>query len=182
KNQINRYWTPQYVLGYTNLTFEALYCTGTFYENRLPNSVINTAIAPENASQSIYVLVNFPSATPQSAYIVLYFYQNLDVNGSRTQNVMRNMDIYIDGVIKGNVRLVASEVLTIYPVTVQGTSNLTISPADRSRLPPLLNAMEVFIATQLSEQTSEGFKFLCLVFFTYYVSCLCSALCNGRNV
>ncbi|KAI3465003.1 hypothetical protein Pfo_021666 [Paulownia fortunei] len=162
EERLNRYWTPQQMPGYTNLSFEATSCTGTSYENRPPNSVINTAISPPNASQSIYVPVNFPTTTPQSAYIVLYFYQNL--NGSESLNATRNMDIYVDGVIKGNVKFQnyrSGEVVTIYPVLVQGTANVTISPANGTILAPLLNGMEVFTATELAEQASDGFKVSC---------------------
>ncbi|KAL0360724.1 UNVERIFIED_CONTAM: hypothetical protein Sradi_3756900 [Sesamum radiatum] len=140
--------------GYTNLTFDPRFCSGTAYENRPPNSVINTAISPTNASQSIYVPVNLPTTTPQSAYIVLYFYHNLD-GPPDTLNATRNMDVYIDGVMRRNVKLQglrSGEVVTLYPVLVQGTVNVTISPANGTVLPPLLNGMEVFYGTELSEE------------------------------
>ncbi|KAL0360722.1 UNVERIFIED_CONTAM: hypothetical protein Sradi_3756700 [Sesamum radiatum] len=152
--------------GYTNLTFVPTTCTGQAYENAPPNSVINTAISPTTASQSIYVPVNFPTTTPQSAYIVLYFYQNL---GPDNANATRNMDVYVDGVMLKNVKLQAyssGEVLTLYPVLVQGTANVTISPAKGTVLPPLLNGMEVFYATELAEEagSSNGvFKISCSV-------------------
>ncbi|KAL0314770.1 UNVERIFIED_CONTAM: hypothetical protein Sangu_2321400 [Sesamum angustifolium] len=150
--------------GYTNLTFEPRFCSGTAYENRPPNSVINTAISPTNTSQSIYVPVNLLTPTPQSAYLVLYFYQNSIVDGPpENQNGTRNMDIYIDGVMRRNVKLEgfrSGEVVTLYPVLVQGMVNVTISPANGTVLPPLLNGMEVFYATELAEETSGGFKTL----------------------
>ncbi|KAL0351905.1 UNVERIFIED_CONTAM: putative LRR receptor-like serine/threonine-protein kinase [Sesamum calycinum] len=164
EEQLNRYWTPQPMPGYTNLTFDPLFCSGTAYENRPPNSVINTAISPTNASQSIYVPVNLLTTTPQSAYLVLYFYQNSIVDGPpENQNGTRNMDIYIDGVMRRNVKLEgfrSGEVVTLYPVLVQGMVNVTISPANGTVLPPLLNGMEVFYATELAEETSGGFKTL----------------------
>ncbi|KAL2249698.1 leucine-rich repeat receptor-like serine/threonine-protein kinase At2g14510 [Sesamum indicum] len=156
EEQLNRYWTPQPMPGYTNLTFVPTTCTGTAYENGPPNSVINTAISPTNASQSIYVPVNFPAATPQSAYIVLYFYQDL---GPDNVNATRNMDVYVDGVMTKNVKLQkyrSGEVVTLYPVLVQGTANVTISPANGTVLPPLLNGMEVFYATELAEEASSS--------------------------
>lgn len=153
---------PQQMPGYTNLSFDATFCTGAYYENRPPNSVFNTAITPPKASESIYVPITFPSTTPQSAYLVLYFYQNL--NASKILNATRYMDIYVDGLIRGNVKFdkyTSGEVVTLYPVLVQGIANVTISPAKGTILPPLLNGMEVFIATELAEQASNGYKISC---------------------
>ncbi|KAL0438591.1 UNVERIFIED_CONTAM: putative LRR receptor-like serine/threonine-protein kinase [Sesamum latifolium] len=180
EEQLNRYWTPQPMPGYINLTFVPTSCSGTAYENRPPNSVINTAISPTNASQSIYVPVNLPTITPQSAYIVLYFFQNRIVDGPpENQNGTRNMDVYIDGVMRRNVKLQgfrSGEVVTLYPVLVQGTVNVTISPANGTVLPPLLNGMEVFYGTKLAEETSGGFKILfsiiVVVVFQVFVSLL----------
>ncbi|KAK4390656.1 Leucine-rich repeat receptor-like serine/threonine-protein kinase [Sesamum angolense] len=170
EERLNRYWTPQPMAGYTDLTFAATSCSGTAYDNRPPNAVINTAISPTNASQSIYVPVNFPTTTPQSAYIVLYFYQNSIIDGPpENLNATRNMDVYIDGVMRRNVKLEgfrSGEVVTLYPVLVQGTMNVTISPANGTVLPPLLNGMEVYYATELAEEasTSNGvFKISCSV-------------------
>ncbi|KAL0438594.1 UNVERIFIED_CONTAM: putative LRR receptor-like serine/threonine-protein kinase [Sesamum latifolium] len=147
EERLNRYWTPQPMPGYTNLTFARTSCSGTAYENRPPNSVINTAISPTNASQSIYVPVNLPTTTPQSAYIVLYFYQNRIVDGPpENLNGTRNMDVYIDGVMRRNVKLQgfrSGDVVTLYPILVQGTVNVTISPANGTVLPPLLNGMDL---------------------------------------
>ncbi|KAL2249695.1 UNVERIFIED_CONTAM: hypothetical protein Sindi_2443200 [Sesamum indicum] len=156
--------------GHKNLSFDATACSGSAYENRPPNSVINTAISPANASQSIYVPVNFPTTTPQSAYIVLYFYQNRIVDGPpENQSGTRNMDVYIDGVMRRNVKLeglISGDVVTLYPVLVQGTVNVTISPANGTVLPPLLNGMEVYYATELAEEASSSngvFKISCSV-------------------
>ncbi|KAK4429146.1 putative LRR receptor-like serine/threonine-protein kinase [Sesamum alatum] len=162
EEKLNRYWTPQSMSGYTNLTFLPTSCYGTTYENRPPNSVINTAISPTNASQSIYVPVNLPTSTPQSAYIVLYFYQNRIIDGPpENLNATRNMDVYIDGIMRRNVKLegfTSGEVVTLYPVLFQGTVNVTISPGNGTVLPPLLNGMEVFYGTELAEETSGGVK------------------------
>ncbi|KAK4390660.1 putative LRR receptor-like serine/threonine-protein kinase [Sesamum angolense] len=156
EERLNRYWTPQPMPGYTNLTFVPITCTGTAYENSPPLSVINTAISPTTASQSIYVPINFATTTPQSAYIVLYFYQDL---GPDNVNATRNMDVNVDGVMRKNVKLqtyTSGEVVTLYPVLVQGTANVTISPANGTVLPPLLNGMEVFYATELAEEASSS--------------------------
>ncbi|KAL2249696.1 UNVERIFIED_CONTAM: hypothetical protein Sindi_2443300 [Sesamum indicum] len=162
--------------GYINLTFDSTFCSGANYENRPPNSVINTAISPTNASQSIYVPFNFPTTTPQSAYIVLYFYQNHIVDGPpENLNGTRNMDVYIDGVMRRNVKLEglrSGDVVTLYPVLVQGTMNVTISPANGTVLAPLLNGMEVYYATEVAEETSGGFKIL----FSFIVVVVCQVL------
>lgn len=164
---------------YVNVSFGSISCEGSYHENRAPSSALITAIAPRNASQSIHVPITFPTADPQSAYIVLYFYQSLNASRNPIPNATRYMDVYVDGVMKANVKFEtvrAMEVITLYPVLVQGIANLTISPANGTILPPLLNAMELFLATDLAEQpTSYGYKihlsssllhfFLTLLFF-----------------
>ncbi|KAH6769594.1 hypothetical protein C2S52_014397 [Perilla frutescens var. hirtella] len=156
--ELNRYWMPQPMPGYVNLSFE--YTVGEeYYENRPPTTVLNTAITPQNASQSIHVPITFPTTDPQSAYMVLYFYQNL--NESETLNSTRYMDIYVDGFVRASVKFDefrSGEVVTIYPLLVQDIANVTISPANGTVLPPLLNGMEVFIASELIEQPSFGYK------------------------
>lgn len=150
---------PQQAAGnYVNVSFGAISCAGSYYENRPPSSLLITAIAPQNASQSIHVPITLPTTDPQSAYIVLYFYQNLNASRNPIPNATRYMDIYVDGVMKANVKLEtvrSIEVVTLYPVLVAGIANLTISPANGTILPPLLNGMEVFLATDLAEQASS---------------------------
>lgn len=144
--------------GYANLTFKANNCIGPLYDNWAPDSVINTAISPVDPSLSIYVPINLSDDNPQSAYIVVYFHQRLNENA--TQNFTRNMDIYIDGFIRGTVKLNESEwgeVLSLNNVSVQSVVNITIAPGDGTVLPPLLNGMEVFVSSKLSDElTSDG--------------------------
>ncbi|XP_051139670.1 receptor-like protein kinase At5g59670 [Andrographis paniculata] len=171
----NRYWVPQRMDYYSQLTFErSTACTGRIYENVPPDSVITTAVtpAPTAPSQSIYVPVEFPSTdnttatTAMTVYVVLYFYQGL--NSAEVREPMRIMDIYIDGWLMGSVGLEehdAGEVVTLYPVTVSGgTMNLTISPGEKTALPPLLNGMEVFLAMEMGHEVfSYGFRVSCWI-------------------
>lgn len=47
------------------------------------------------------------------------------------------------------------QVVSLFPVQVLGTANVTISPLNGSELPPILNGMEVYTASDISK---GGFK------------------------
>ncbi|CAK9155082.1 unnamed protein product [Ilex paraguariensis] len=162
EERLNRYWTPKSVPGYLNYSFSVDSCIGMYYENRAPDTVMRTFIVPPTASDSIFLSVDFPTNDPQSTYFVFYF---LDVKKSRTINETRKVDIYIDGALKSEMEIKDGiiYVVSLYPVLVQGTANVTISPANGSVLPPILNGMEVFIARDLLQEkieTNGGLKMI----------------------
>ncbi|RVW66060.1 hypothetical protein CK203_007273 [Vitis vinifera] len=61
-------------------------------------------------------------------------------------------------------------VVSVYPVNVTGTANVTISPAQGTTLPPTLNAMEVFTTIEVSTSKSDPRLSFCAFF--YVLVCL----------
>lgn len=56
-------------------------------------------------------------------------------------------------------------VVTLFPVQVGGFVNVTIAPAEGSTLAPILNAMEIYTAMDVSKASNDHFlNFLALVF------------------
>lgn len=57
-------------------------------------------------------------------------------------------------------------VVTLFPVQVGGFVNVTIAPAEGSTLAPILNAMEIYTAMDVSKAANDHFLnfFLALVF------------------
>ncbi|KAJ0101825.1 hypothetical protein Patl1_06223 [Pistacia atlantica] len=170
-----RVWQPKSVPGYLNVSYsggdETQSCLNQPLENRPPDDLLKNAISPENATDSIYLNVDFKNSTQQSAYFVFYF---LDYNLSTNPYYTRKFEIHIDGALRNVVELNISQfgqVVSLFPVQVSGTANVTISPVSGSKFPPILNGMEVYTATKMDGTgSSHGFKLRCsglslLVFF-----------------
>lgn len=103
-------------------------------------------------NSSITLMVNFHNNSELSAYFVFYF-ATLPSFPDPTRT--RKLTVYVDGQEKNTTDEVRGidncTVVTVYPVNVMGTANVTISPAEGTTLPTILNAMEVFSAIQVSK-------------------------------
>ncbi|XP_062085866.1 uncharacterized protein At1g24485-like [Humulus lupulus] len=147
----NRMWEPQQDPRYVNLYTGSL---GPMVlvdeENSPPDVVMLSAIEAHNTSESIIIPIDFRDKSQVSAYFVLYFdasAKSLAGGGSRI------VAIYIDGLLINTTQLpvpdfvlvTSGDIVSIYPYKVTGgTTNLTISPAQGTSSPAILNAVEVF--------------------------------------
>ncbi|XP_031250130.1 probable LRR receptor-like serine/threonine-protein kinase At4g29180 [Pistacia vera] len=156
-----RVWQPKPVVGYLNISYSDVdenTCLNEAYENQPPDALLKNAISPKNATDSIYLNVDFKNSTQQSAYFVFYF---LDYNLSRNPNYTRKFEIHIDGAFKNVVELNNSQfgqVVSLFPVQVSGTANVTISPFSGSKFPPILNGMEVYTAMKMGSNNNVNVK------------------------
>ncbi|KAM7277639.1 hypothetical protein ACFE04_004773 [Oxalis oulophora] len=174
--QFLREWTSVEMTEYINISMDYIPDGYVFRENEPPWPVMATAIQAKNFTDSIYLTVDFLDQTQQEAYFVLYFMNPLsDFDSGKTGRV----DVYIDNQ-KLNTTDVPNfgtrteiSVVTLYPINVTGSANVTISPAVNSTLPPLVNAMEVFIVTNVK---SEGNEVLHSV--VVFISCIFLHLVN----
>ena len=122
-------------------------------------------------TRSIFLPIDFHEKNTQlSAYFVFYFY---NVGGPRPAlNNITNQIVYIDGVEKKATTIRPygdCVVVSVYPVNVTGTANVTIAPAQGTTLPPILNAMEVFTVIEVS--TSSMSLHSCTSWFVF-LGCL----------
>ncbi|GMN24400.1 hypothetical protein TIFTF001_000545 [Ficus carica] len=155
-DEYNRIWTPEEIPSYRSLTpgFDVSSTGWVFTDNLPPYAVLYYAIEAHNSSESLFLPVTFQEKKPQlSAYFVFYF-ASFVYNPNVTS---RTVAIYIDGQQK-NITEIPSwyekifPVVSIYPVNVtNGMVNVTISAVEGSPLPPLLCAMEVFTAYEVSK-------------------------------
>ncbi|PON89575.1 Malectin-like carbohydrate-binding domain containing protein [Trema orientale] len=149
----NRIWKPQEVPGYLSSQFGvSIPISYTVEENNPPDVVMYSAIEANNASESIVLPIDFPDETQVSAYFILYF----DIIAAyRILEDTRTVSIFIEGQLMNTTRLPGigrGEVVSIYPVKVTGgTANLTVSPAEGTTSPALLNAIEVFSVIDVSK-------------------------------
>ena len=147
-----RFWKPVQLPNYQNLFNGIDYGFTSNVDNLPPSKVLNYAIRGQNISDSIFLPIDFHEESTQlSAYFVFYFY---DVGGPRpVLNNITNQIVYINGVEKNATTIRPygdCVVVSVYPVNVTGTANVTIAPAQGTTLPPILNAMEVFTTIEVS--------------------------------
>lgn len=127
--------------------------------------ILNSAIEAHDASESIFLPINFREKSLVSAYFVLYFDVTPVYQGGEPR---RKVAISIDDQLRNITRLLGigwCVTVSIFPVNVTGgTANLTISPAEGSTLPALLNAMEVFSVIDVSKAASSAETVLATLF------------------
>ncbi|KAF2283387.1 hypothetical protein GH714_003758 [Hevea brasiliensis] len=159
----NRIWKSKEMPEYLNVVDERIVDNTMSGENYPPWPVMQTAIQAKNVSDSIYLSVNFSTQTTAVAYFVLYF---RDPISRYPENSIAQVEIFIN-----SQKLGATDVppyyrtiitgmfhaVSLYPVQVNGSANVTISPAENSTLPPLLNAMEVFSVVNMPHASKAGY-------------------------
>lgn len=143
----NRIWKAKKMSEYLNIVSAIIVDDTMLGENYPPWPVMQTAIQAKNISDSIHLSVNFSAQTTTVAYFVLYF---RDPIGRFTESIAQ-VEIFLDSQKLGATDVPPDyrttdvfHVVSFYPVQVNGSANVTISPAKNSTLAPLLNAMEVF--------------------------------------
>ncbi|XP_059663820.1 uncharacterized protein At1g24485-like [Cornus florida] len=145
----HRIWKSKEMSNYLNIQADSISYDYLIGENRPPLPVMGYAIQATNLRDSIYLCIDFSPRTAVKAYFVLYF---MDPVFRLEKNQTSSVEIYID-----NNKMAVTDipnintflenqfhVVTLYSVPVNGSANVTISPAEGSTLAPLLNAMEVF--------------------------------------
>ena len=161
----NRFWKPEQLPNYQNI-FKGIHNDGgSMAENYPPYKVLNYAIRAQNVSDSIFLPIDFHETTQLWAYFVFYFY---DVSPLPVLNNMTKLTVYIDGIEKNTTTVRPYEecvVVSVYPIKVTGTANVTISPAAGTTLPPILNAMEVFTTIEVATSMANPLLSSCAFFY-----------------
>lgn len=157
---------------YLNIHSEVIPWGHLFSYNYPPAVVMAYAIQARSATDSIYLPVDFLPQTSLKAYFVLYF---MDPIYRPFMNETCRVEIYIDNkpmaftvvpsYYRHNQEGDSVNVVTLFPVQVGGFVNVTIAPAEGSTLAPILNAMEIYTAMDVSKASNDHFlNFLALVF------------------
>lgn len=152
---VARIWKSKQMPNYLNIHSQRIAYGRAYSENYPPWKVMDYAIQANNITDSFYLPLNFSSQTLLQAYIVLYF---MDPIFSQLPSKTCNVEIYIDGIKMATTYIPNGfpgdeySVVSLFPVAVVGGSaNLTISPLEGSTLAPILNAMEVYSASDVSK-------------------------------
>ncbi|XP_060672293.1 probable LRR receptor-like serine/threonine-protein kinase At1g05700 [Ziziphus jujuba] len=124
---------------------------------RLPSVVMTTAATPKSADGSLeYRLPTDSTSTTSALY---YVYMDFAEVEELQANQSREFSIFYDGVLyyeaESPIHLKASLIHTIRGIV--GGRSFVISKTANSTLPPLLNAIEVYVVREFSQsETQEG--------------------------
>ncbi|XP_012065132.1 uncharacterized protein At1g24485 [Jatropha curcas] len=156
----NRIWKPKQMAEYRNIASNYI-PTGYFYdENQPPERVMSTAIQARNVTNSIYLSIDISRQTTVIAYFVFYFSDPIYRYPEKPIGIV---EIFIDNRKMGVTDIPYKydddemyRVVSFYPVEVNGSANITISPAQNSTSAPLLNAMEVFYVVNVTNMSTKS--------------------------
>ncbi|XP_010545651.1 PREDICTED: probable LRR receptor-like serine/threonine-protein kinase At1g51820 [Tarenaya hassleriana] len=142
----DRRWFPYFQDDWTQINTDVHVVT-TIAD--VPQGVVATAATPTNASQPLNLTWNSDSPTDQ-LYLYVHFaeIQTLRANDTRELNITWKGDV-IYGPFSPPI-LKATTIYTPYPKKCdEGVCSLMLVKTSRSTLPPLINAMEVFLTLEL---------------------------------
>ncbi|KAJ9128913.1 hypothetical protein P3X46_034345 [Hevea brasiliensis] len=161
----NRIWKSKEMPQYLNIEFDSMVDGAMTGENDPPWPVMQTAIQAKNISDSICLSVNFSTQTTAVAYFVLYFRD--PIVSRYPKNSTAQVEIFIDSQKLGATdvppyyrtgMLDKLHAVSLYPVQVNGSANVTISPAENSTLAALINAMEVFTVVNMPYSSKAAYS------------------------
>lgn len=140
--------------GLTVVTSDALFID-TSIDDDPPQAVMQNAVTPSRASDSIQLTIDFPAkAVP--IYMNLYFSEVTQLDTTQK----RSFELYVNDKPLPNPEVIVPPYRT---VVERGLTNLSASSntsfslvaTSDSTLPPLLNAMEVFYVDVLTDGTNS---------------------------
>ncbi|XP_059663815.1 probable LRR receptor-like serine/threonine-protein kinase At1g51880 [Cornus florida] len=149
-----RIWKLKQMQDYYNVTSVRIPLgVSSSTENWPPYMVVADAIGPPNGF-SISMSLDLGPRVSQ-AYFVFYFKEPDQWGHWPPEDRIRKVQISIDDqqmAITDVPRFDrdAIRVVSLYPVPVAGSANVTLESAEGSALPPIINAMEVFTSVELS--------------------------------
>ncbi|XP_059663814.1 receptor-like protein kinase At3g21340 [Cornus florida] len=163
----NRIWKLKQMYNYHNVTSVRIpYGSSVSTENWPPYMAVADGISPPNGFNSISMWFDLPPQTSQ-AYFVFYF---KEPEQSPPVSLVRRIEISINGHQMALTEVPqmdkdAIQVVSLYPVPVAGSANVTLQRAEGSTFPPIINAMEVFTSMELSRaELAHHYPFMVLAF------------------
>ena len=148
---LDRIWSP-FEWEFWDVINKSLNIATNQYD--LPSAVMNTAVTPLNTNQNL----GFSWSTNESNvefYLYLHFVEleKLPTNQTREFNIFINKTNWYRQMV-----LVYSSVFTIYDTKAAGSGQyfeVWINKTEKSTLPPILNAFEIYKAKYLSQSQTD---------------------------
>ncbi|KAK2989676.1 hypothetical protein RJ640_015525 [Escallonia rubra] len=170
EERFNRVWESRETSKYPSISRDQVLYGYLDYDNMAPWLVMAYAIQAHKITDSIQLSVDFSPRTSVQADFILYFADPI-CHDSDLLNVTRIVEVYIDNI---QMRILdvpkcyysggrTSYSMSMIRVPVVGSANVTISSAEGSTMPPILNAMEVFSRVDISKGGGHFLSFSALL-------------------
>ncbi|XP_022714526.1 LRR receptor-like serine/threonine-protein kinase IOS1 [Durio zibethinus] len=149
----DRIWWPQNFAGWNQLTTSHTIDSNGHNDFQPPSVVMRTAATPKNASQPIDILLNGDNSTAQF-YVYMHFAEvkKLQDNEYRQFNISLNGKFWFGPFVPDY--LYTTTIYTLSALT-GGQHQFSIYKAHNSSLPPILNALEVYMVKELLQTQSD---------------------------
>ncbi|KAL0729377.1 hypothetical protein Bca4012_025470 [Brassica carinata] len=153
----DRQWTPDFWEGLTQITTTS--DVGNTNDYNPPKAALATAAIPTNASEPLTVYWTNPEKPDDTYYLYRHFAEIQDLKTNET----REFDMVWNGELMSTDPVIPKEfeITTIYSVTpricAKGECTFQMKRTNRSTLPPLLNAFEIYTVIQFPQsETNEN--------------------------
>lgn len=121
-----------------------------------PKDALKNAATPTNASAPL--TIEWSSTNPDLQYYLYAHFaeiQDLQENDTREFDILLNGEVFSDPIIPRKLNI--TTVLSVTPRTCQGGKcSLQLKRTNRSTLPPLLNALEIYTGIQFLQSETNG--------------------------
>ncbi|XVF74468.1 hypothetical protein PTKIN_Ptkin13bG0112600 [Pterospermum kingtungense] len=149
----DRLWWPQSFIGWNQVATSNTIDSDGHNDFQPPSAVMRTAATPENASQPIDILLDAGNSTAQ-IYVYMHFaeVEQLLDNEHRQFNISLNGNLWYGPFVPDYL-----STTTVYsPSALRGGQyQFLIYKADNSSLPPILNALEVYMVKELLQSETD---------------------------
>ncbi|XP_020532310.1 putative leucine-rich repeat receptor-like serine/threonine-protein kinase At2g19230 isoform X2 [Amborella trichopoda] len=150
----DRIWVPFTVKDWTNLNTKAS-IVNSDDEFQPPVEVMQTAAIPSNPNGSILLGCRPPSWDPESPFYFYFFFAEM----RNRRNLSREVNIYINGDLWSKIIRASRFVRwvgTILPERRSQDYQIDIRATETSDLPPILNALELYVANVASHHATDA--------------------------
>ncbi|KAG9456525.1 hypothetical protein H6P81_001033 [Aristolochia fimbriata] len=154
-DKYDRLWVPYTDPSWASITTSLTVTSDVYLGFEPPSAVMQTAATPPDANASV-LYYNWSANDPNTEFHVFrHFADFTKPNGNAT---LREIDFCNNGhscFADPAEYLVASTVFTINPMTGVRNNSVSFSKTEKSVLPPILNALEIYVVLSLNQTATD---------------------------
>ncbi|XP_028117514.1 putative leucine-rich repeat receptor-like serine/threonine-protein kinase At2g19230 isoform X3 [Camellia sinensis] len=172
-DELGRIWTPY---NWSNsVQIDTFFPIDSLSNNdyKLPEKIMKHAVKPLNASLPLQYYLDQGGTNSISFYVYLHFceLEKLQDNAVREFDILLNWNSWVKSVVPSYLKTNTSSKESPVKGGASGELWLSIERTKRSTLPPILNAMEVYVEKDMSElpTDAEDFDAMVNISLTYRV-------------
>ncbi|KAF7843443.1 putative LRR receptor-like serine/threonine-protein kinase [Senna tora] len=151
----DRIWTPYNSTNWkqinTSLPIGQSSSSSSLYITLPPSIVMSTAETPENTSNNIEFHFQQNSENASTYYAYMYFAEVQELQENQT----REFNIFVNGELLTSASPFYLQSTYYLAVVMDSSMDILINETDKSTLPPLINAIEIYMTKDLSQSQTD---------------------------